>query len=84
VIDEGTTGFVIESIDEAVNAVARIGEIDRAECRRVFEKRFDVTRMAHDYLEVYRRLQPCQHEALASADFHAHSVQPPEPVLGVI
>jgi glycosyltransferase involved in cell wall biosynthesis len=84
VIDDGKTGFVIESMDEAVEAVDRIGEIDRAECRRIFEERFDVTRMARDYVDVYRRLQPCQHEVLASAGFPAHPAPPPEPVLGVV
>jgi glycosyltransferase involved in cell wall biosynthesis len=85
VIDDGKTGFVVESMDEAVGAVHRIGEIDRAECRRVFEARFDVTRMARDYVEVYRRLQPCQHETVQPADFRPHPVNmPPETAIGVV
>jgi glycosyltransferase involved in cell wall biosynthesis len=53
VLDEGTTGFIVDSIDEAVSTVGRIDEIDRAQCRAVFEERFDDRRMARDYLAVY-------------------------------
>lgn len=55
IIDDGVTGFVVSSIDEAVAAVERIDDIDRAMCRRVFEERFDARRMALDYVAIYRR-----------------------------
>ena len=63
IIDNGVTGFVVERLEDAVAAVGRIGEIDRAKCRLSFEARFDVTRMARDYVEVYRKIQPCKREA---------------------
>jgi len=56
VITEGVSGFIVESIDEAVMAVERLDEIDRAGCRAAFEARFTVERMANDYLHVYQRL----------------------------
>jgi len=56
VIEDGVTGYIVETIDEAVRAVARSGDFDRRHCRRVFEERFTATRMADDYLAVYRRL----------------------------
>jgi glycosyltransferase involved in cell wall biosynthesis len=56
VIEHGKTGFVVETIGEAVNAVNRIGRISRAQCRRTFEERFDASHMAQQYEEVYRRL----------------------------
>jgi glycosyltransferase involved in cell wall biosynthesis len=56
IIDHGTTGYVVESIDEAVDAVAKIDRISRAACRRAFEARFHAGRMAREYVEVYRRL----------------------------
>lgn len=56
VIDEGVTGFVVDDIEGAVAAVGRLDELDRAGVRAAFERRFDVARMAHDYLEVYERL----------------------------
>jgi glycosyltransferase involved in cell wall biosynthesis len=55
IIDEGT-GFLVASTDEAVAAVSRLGELDRAAIRQRFEERFSARRMASDYLEIYRRL----------------------------
>jgi glycosyltransferase involved in cell wall biosynthesis len=56
VLDEGVTGFVVDDIESATAAVGRLGEIDRAGVRATFERRFDVARMARDYLDVYERL----------------------------
>ena len=56
VIDHGQTGFVVDSVDQAVSAIASLPAIDRAGVRRVFEQRFTAERMACDYLEIYRRL----------------------------
>jgi glycosyltransferase involved in cell wall biosynthesis len=55
-IDDGVTGFLVASADEAVPALARIEEIDRSACRKAVEKRFTVDRMADDYLALYRRI----------------------------
>ena len=56
IIDSGVTGYVVESIDEAVLRVGDIGRLDRGEIRAVFEKRFSVKRMAADYEAVYTKL----------------------------
>jgi len=56
VIDEGVTGFVVDNLDDAVRAVKWTGELDRSQCRAMFERRFSSERMAVDYLAVYRRL----------------------------
>ena len=56
VIEDGVTGFIVESIDEAVTAVERIRDLSRATCRGVFEKRFTSRRMAEDYVGAYRSL----------------------------
>ena len=55
IIDHGVTGFVVDSLEEAVEAARRIDSIDRATCRAVFERRFGVTRMASDYLRIYHQ-----------------------------
>jgi glycosyltransferase involved in cell wall biosynthesis len=52
----GRSGFVCTTIHEAVEAVGRATSLSRAECRRVFDERYTAARMAHDYLELYRRL----------------------------
>jgi glycosyltransferase involved in cell wall biosynthesis len=56
IVTDGHTGFVVESVDDAVEAVGRLGEIDRAACRGEVETRFSDTRMAQDYLELYAAL----------------------------
>jgi glycosyltransferase involved in cell wall biosynthesis len=56
VIDDGRTGFIVESVEEAVEAVGRIGDLSRHACRQAFEERFDAACMARQYVEVYRRL----------------------------
>lgn len=56
IIDEGETGFVVDSIDAAVQAVAKCAVLDRRDVRRVFERRFSATRMVSDYEAIYRRL----------------------------
>jgi glycosyltransferase involved in cell wall biosynthesis len=55
-ITDGSTGFVVDSTEEAVEAVQRVGRLSRQICRQEFEKRFDASRMADDYVQVYRNL----------------------------
>jgi glycosyltransferase involved in cell wall biosynthesis len=57
VLDEGVTGFIVSAVDEAVEAVERVGTLDRRRCRQVFEERFSAETMTRKYLAVYRRLQ---------------------------
>lgn len=54
---EGRTGFVCDSVGEAVAAVRRLSEVPRREVRRVFEERFTAERMARDYVAIYERLR---------------------------
>jgi len=55
VVDPGVTGFIVESIDQAVEALDRVSVLDRMNVRRRFEQRFAVERMADDYLALYRQ-----------------------------
>ena len=54
VVDPGTTGFIVSSIDEAVACIERARRLDRRECRRQFERRFCAARMAREYCTIYR------------------------------
>ncbi len=56
VLEDGITGFVVNELDEAAEAIGRIANLSRARCREVFEKRFTATRMADDYMEVYEQM----------------------------
>jgi len=63
VIEDGVTGFVADTLDDLVDAAKRIDTIDRAGCRRRFEERFSVARMADGYEAVYRRLAAARRAA---------------------
>ena len=56
VIENGVTGFVVDSEPAAADAVPRMVDLDRSRIRAEFERRFSASRMAEDYLAVYRRL----------------------------
>jgi glycosyltransferase involved in cell wall biosynthesis len=56
IVDEGVTGFVVESVEQAVAAVQRIPSIDRAACRQRFLERFTSLRMCEQYLTAYERV----------------------------
>jgi glycosyltransferase involved in cell wall biosynthesis len=56
VVEPGVTGFIVNSEQEAVEAVGRARELDRAGIRRVFEQRFSAGTMARAYLDLYHRL----------------------------
>ena len=53
VVEDGVTGFIADDLDGLVAAIGRLGEIDRAACRRSAETRFDVSRMTDDYERHY-------------------------------
>lgn len=56
IVEEGVTGFMVNNIDQAVEAVHRAGSLDRAACRLAFEERFTARRMCSDYVNIYRRI----------------------------
>jgi glycosyltransferase involved in cell wall biosynthesis len=56
VVDEGVTGAIVDNMDEAIATLPRVLALDRAAVRRRFEERFTASRMAKDYLTVYRLL----------------------------
>lgn len=55
-IQNGKNGFLVNTAAEAVEAVARVDEIDRAFCRRHVEKHFTVERMIREYIQVYEMI----------------------------
>jgi glycosyltransferase involved in cell wall biosynthesis len=56
VLEDGVTGFIVNSMDEAIRAAARVHTLDRARIRQCFEQRFTAAHMAENHLEAYRRL----------------------------
>ena len=56
VIDHGVTGFVVDSEEEAIDAVNQLHRLDRSKVRARFEERFSAHRMAREYEARYRKL----------------------------
>jgi glycosyltransferase involved in cell wall biosynthesis len=56
VIDDGVTGFIVDSEEEAVQAVRLVGKLSRRKIRQTFERRFTAGRMADDYVDIYCQL----------------------------
>jgi glycosyltransferase involved in cell wall biosynthesis len=53
VIEDGQTGFLVDSVEGAAGAVGRLREIDRAACRRRVQERFSIETMVEAYERVY-------------------------------
>lgn len=56
IIDNGTTGFLVHNLDEMAEAVIKVKQIDRFQCRRLIKERFSVDRMVQDYIGVYEKI----------------------------
>lgn len=55
IVVDGKTGFVVQDVDEMVDAVERINEIDPYFCRKHIEKKFDIDQMVKNYEKIYRK-----------------------------
>jgi glycosyltransferase involved in cell wall biosynthesis len=67
VVDDGVTGYVVDSIEEAVAAVDKAVRLDRAKVRGRFEDRFSAERMVEDYLAVYEQVINAASSSISSA-----------------
>jgi glycosyltransferase involved in cell wall biosynthesis len=56
IIEDGITGAIVETMDEAIAALPRVIALDRKKVRQRFEQRFSATLMAKDYVGIYRSL----------------------------
>jgi glycosyltransferase involved in cell wall biosynthesis len=56
IIEDGLTGAIVDTMEEAIAALPRVIALDRNKVRQRFEQRFSATRMAKDYVGVYRSL----------------------------
>ena len=56
VIEQGVTGFLVNSSEEAAQALERISEIDRAACRDRVRRRFSIDTMVAAYERVYEKI----------------------------
>jgi glycosyltransferase involved in cell wall biosynthesis len=77
VVEHGVTGFIVNSVEEAVQAVRKIDSLDRRVVRRHFESRFTAAKMASNYLRVYQSLTAAQE----GIDGRKQTIAPAEPWL---
>jgi glycosyltransferase involved in cell wall biosynthesis len=56
IIDQGVTGHIVRTVDEAIRILPQVMALDRRLVRQRFEQRYSATRMAKDYVKVYRSL----------------------------
>jgi glycosyltransferase involved in cell wall biosynthesis len=56
VIDDGVTGFIVDTMEQAVLATASACALSRERCREAFEERFAARRMALDYTRIYSKV----------------------------
>jgi glycosyltransferase involved in cell wall biosynthesis len=64
IVEEGRTGFLVNSTEEMAAAIAKISEIDPATCRSVAEKRFSLRRMVEEYFLHYEALAAGAHNSI--------------------
>jgi glycosyltransferase involved in cell wall biosynthesis len=56
IIEDGVTGFVVDTEEEAIEALNKIGNLDRKRIRKRFEERFTSTTMAEKYVGIYENV----------------------------
>jgi glycosyltransferase involved in cell wall biosynthesis len=54
IVDPGVTGLIVDTMDEGIRMLPAVLALDRRAVRQRFEQRFSATRMAKDYVQVYR------------------------------
>ena len=74
IIDPGVTGLIVDSMDEAIRVMPQVLALDRRTVRQKFEQRFSASRMAKDYVQVYRSL--IKQQALPERDHPVSRRQP--------
>jgi glycosyltransferase involved in cell wall biosynthesis len=61
IVADGRTGFLVSSVEEMADAIARVESTDRKECRREAEEEFNANDMVSQYLTLYRRVTCVSH-----------------------
>ena len=68
VMRDGLTGYIVSDIESAVEAIGKVGKLDRKKIRKYFEQHFTSSRMTADYLRIYDRLVNHKKAPLAVRD----------------
>ncbi len=73
IVDDGTTGVLVDDLHGAIQAVDLVGTLDREGIRQVAVARFDVGRMVAEYESLYRRVAGASDAARARPDDRVRS-----------
>ena len=65
VLTDSVTGLLVNSVEQAIEAVPKVAKLSRRACRREFERRFTASRMAQDYIRVYESLLSAEGESIS-------------------
>jgi glycosyltransferase involved in cell wall biosynthesis len=66
IIEQGVSGWIVESMDDAIAAIQQVSSLSRKCCRQVFEERFLVSRMAEDYIHLYQAQLEKRNDSVAT------------------
>jgi glycosyltransferase involved in cell wall biosynthesis len=78
IVEDGATGYLVETVEQAVAAAGRAHLLDREAIRARFELRFSATAMARRYLDVYGDLLARRPFAEAPLQDVVTPLRPPE------
>ncbi len=70
IVRKGVTGFLVNSVSEAAEAVRLVGELDRARIRQHVAEHFSCGRMVESYLKVYREVLEMEKSKAATTSPH--------------
>jgi glycosyltransferase involved in cell wall biosynthesis len=56
IVQSGVNGFIVESEEDAMSAIARLDTLDRSAVRAAFDRSFTAEAMARAYVDSYARL----------------------------
>jgi glycosyltransferase involved in cell wall biosynthesis len=56
ILKHGVSGLIVDTFDEAIQAVKRVDSLDRNQVRLAFESRFTIERMAKNYTDLYEKV----------------------------
>jgi glycosyltransferase involved in cell wall biosynthesis len=68
IITDGETGFLVNTVDEMVSAIAKIDTIDREAIRKYVEQNFSSQVMAKNYIEIYKKVIQMQKQKVNALD----------------
>jgi glycosyltransferase involved in cell wall biosynthesis len=68
IVSDGETGYLVNTVDEMIYAIAKIDLIDRETVRKYFEQKFSSQAMANNYVEIYKKVIRMQKQKVSALD----------------